>query len=121
MNCTTTGLRPESAFRASLEFAQLESWLASAQACQLPLHHIEAEQHSRGCELQRLLLQAHLDQRGDGEVGPALRVARRDAELVYSHRRLGPRMLTTIFGAVELVRMGYSRPGTRSIYPLDQA
>jgi len=121
MNHAITCPRPEFASPASLEFAQLESWLASAQASQFPLHHIEAEQHARGREIQRLLLQAHLDQRGDGDVGPALRITGRDAELLYSHRRLGARTLTTIFGPVELVRMGYSRPGSRGIYPLDQA
>ena len=38
-----------------------------------------------------------------------------------SHRRLGTRRLTTVFGAVELVRMGCFRPGLPSIFPLDQA
>jgi hypothetical protein len=33
----------------------------------------------------------------------------------------GPRSLTTVFGTVELVRMGYSRPRAPSIFPLDQA
>jgi hypothetical protein len=106
--------------RASLEFAQLESWLASAQASQLPLYCVEAEQQSRGREVQRLLLQSHLDQRGDGDVGPALRIVNPHAALVYSRRRLGARSLTTIFGPVELLRMGYSRRGAPSIYPLDQ-
>src|ERR1017187_5471525 len=35
--------------------------------------------------------------------------------------RLGSRALTTVFGTVELVRMGYSRPGTPAIFPLDRA
>ena len=33
----------------------------------------------------------------------------------------GTRSLTTVFGTVEIVRMGYSRPGASSIFPLDQA
>ena len=44
-----------------------------------------------------------------------------DGEGLYSHRRLSTRSLTTVFGTVELVRMGYSRPGAPSIFPLDQA
>lgn len=120
MNHATTCSRHEAASRASLEFAQLESWLASAQASQFPLHHIEAEQHSRGCEVQRLLLQSHLERRGDGDVGRALRITRRGTDQVYSQRRLGTRTITTIFGSVALVRMGYFHPGDRSIYPLDQ-
>src|SRR6202049_1840419 len=43
-----------------------------------------------------------------------------NGELAYSHRRLGTRSLTTIFGTVELVRMGYSRPGAPGIFPLDR-
>jgi hypothetical protein len=62
-----------------------------------------------------------LQQRGTGDVGPALRVPTAGEERLYSHRRLGTRRLTTVFGAVELVRMGYSRPGLPSIFPLDQA
>ena len=119
MSNATAGLHDRPS-RASLEFAQLESWLASAAAGQLPLNCIEAEQHSRGREVQRLLLQSHLDQRGDGDVGPILRISRPDGDRIYSHRRLRPRSITTIFGTVELMRMGYSRRGAPSIYPLDQ-
>src|SRR6266851_2737572 len=106
---------------AALEFALLQSWLASTTALQLPLHQIESQQQDKGREVQRLLLQAHLQHRGDGEVGPALQLHQQDGEVLYSHRRLGARSLTTVFGTVELVRMGYSRPGTPSIFPLDQA
>ena len=41
--------------------------------------------------------------------------------MTYSHRRLGTRSLTTVFGTVELVRMGYSQPGLPGIFPLDRA
>ena len=106
---------------AALEFALLQSWLASSGALQLPLHQIESQQQAKGREVQRLLLQAHLQLRGNGDVGPALRLPLQDGALLYSHRRLGARSLTTVFGTVELVRMGYSRPGAPSIFPLDQA
>ncbi len=106
---------------AAVEFALLQSWLASPGALQLPLHQIELQQQDKGRELQRLLLQAHLQHRGDGDVGPAIRLRVPDGEMLYSHRRLGARSLTTVFGAVEIVRMGYSRPGAPSFFPLDQA
>jgi hypothetical protein len=106
---------------AAVEFALLQSWLASGSALQLPLHEIECRQHARGREVQRLLLQAHLQQRGNGDVGPALYLQQQDGKLLYSHRRLGTRSLTTVFGTVELVRMGYSRPGLPGIFPLDRA
>jgi hypothetical protein len=70
--------------------------------------------------VQRLLLQAHLEHRGQGDVGPALCVQQEDGATWYTHRRLGARSLKTVFGTVQVVRMGYSRPGAPSIYPLDQ-
>jgi hypothetical protein len=38
-----------------------------------------------------------------------------DGEVLYSHRRLSDRSLTTVLGTVELVRTGYS------LFPLDKA
>jgi hypothetical protein len=99
----------------------LQSWLASGSALQLSLHEIERQQQVRGREVQRLLLQAHLQQRGNGDLGPVLYLQQQDGELLYTHRRLGTRALTTVFGTVELVRMGYSRPGVPGIFPLDRA
>jgi hypothetical protein len=66
---------------ALAEFTLLESWLASAPATQLPLYAVESAQHARGREVQRLLLQAHLDQRGHGDVGPARAVLGPDGVL----------------------------------------
>jgi len=106
---------------AAREFASLEAWLASRGTLQLPLHQIESQQQTRGREVQRLLLQAHLQLRGDGDVGPALRVPQAAGEELYTHRRLSTRGLKTIFGPVEIHRLGYSRDGAPSIYPLDRA
>src|SRR5262249_16153436 len=106
---------------ALIEFSLLESWLASSGALQLPLHQIESQQQAKGREVQRLLLQAHLLHRGNGDVGSALKFQKPDREVLYSHRHRSTRSLTTVFGTVEFTRMGYSRPGTPSIFPLDQA
>jgi hypothetical protein len=95
--------------------------LASSRTLQLPLHQIESLQRTKGREVQRLLLQTHLELRGDGDVGPALLVSQEAGAVLYTHRRLRTRSLKTIFGSVEIVRMGYSRVGASSIYPLDQA
>jgi hypothetical protein len=46
---------------AALEFALLEAWLASTGALQLPLHEVESQQQTKGREVQRLLLQAHIE------------------------------------------------------------
>lgn len=106
---------------AALEFASLEAWLASPRALQLALHQIESQQQPRGREVQRLLLQAHLQLRGFGDVGPALRVSQAGGEVLYTRRRPSTRGLKTIFGLVEIQRMGYCRDGAPSIYPLDRA
>jgi len=58
---------PPTASPAALEFAVLEACLASRSARQLPLHEMESQQQSKGREVQRLLLQAHLEQRSTGE------------------------------------------------------
>ena len=105
---------------AALEFALLEAWLASSHTLQFPLHQIEAQQQTKGREVQRLLLQTHLQLRGDGDVGRALLVPQAAGEVLYTHRRLRTRSLKTIFGPVEIHRTGYSRNGGPSIYPLDQ-
>ena len=105
---------------AALEFALLEAWLASSRTLQLPLHEIESHRQTKGREVQRLLLQAHIERRGDGDVGDALLVPQQAGSVLYTHRRLRTRSLKTIFGPVEINRMGYSRNGAPSIYPLDQ-
>jgi len=105
---------------ALIEFSRLESWLASSSALQLPLNQVEFQQQAKGRELQRLLLQAHLVQRGNGDVGSALKLQKPDGEVLYSYRHLSTRSITTVFGTVQITRMGYSRPGIPSIFPLDK-
>jgi hypothetical protein len=98
----TSALPLSGATPAAVEFALLQSWLASGNALHLPLHEIECQRQTKGREVQRLLLQAHLQQRGNGDVGPALYLRQQDGgEVTCSHRRLGTRSLTTVFGTVE--------------------
>ena len=102
-------------------FSSLECWLASASALQLPLHLVEQQQEQRSRPVQRLLLQAHVEQRGGGDAGPALHVFQEGSCRLYTHRRLQRRTLKTIFGPIDIHRFGYSRPGASSIHPLDEA
>src|SRR5215475_255592 len=79
---------------AQQEFASLEAWLSAPSTLHLPLHQVERQQEQKGWELQRLLLEAHIRQRGRGDVGPGLCVFPEGKEpTVYSHRRLHPRVL----------------------------
>lgn len=106
---------------ARQEFSSLEAWLSASPTLQLPLHHIERQQEHKGRDLQRLLLQAHVQQRGNGDVGPALRVTEQSTTFLYTHRRLQRRTLKTIFGPIHIHRIGYGRDGVGSIHPLDES
>lgn len=88
------------------------------------LEDLLAEQ---GRELQRLLLQAHLDLRAELERTAAER-ARRDGRgrigadgavrrrLESGHHRL----LATVFGTVTVTRCAWRAPGTENLYPADE-
>ena len=101
------------------EFSSLEAWLFAPSMLKLPLHQIERQQQTKGRGVQRLLLQAHLQRRGHGDMGPALCVRQGDDKVLGTHRRLSTRSLKTVFGTIEIVRMGYSHAGANSIYPLN--
>src|SRR6516225_12122097 len=84
---------------ARQEFSSLEAWLSAPSTLQLPLHQIERQQQTKGREVQRLLLQAHLQRRGHGDMGPALCVRQGDDEMLYTHRRrLRTHSVKTVFG-----------------------
>jgi hypothetical protein len=102
-------------------FSSLECWLSSTPALTLPLHLVEQQQQIKGRQVQRLLLQAHVQQRGTGDVGPALNVLHASSGSLFTHRRLQRRTLKTIFGPIHIDRIGYSHPGHPSIHPLDEA
>jgi hypothetical protein len=95
-------------------------WMVGCSApstLELPLYQIERQQQTKGREVQRLLLQAHLQRRGHGDMGPALCVRQGDDEVVYTHRRrLRTHSVKTVFGTIEIVRMGYSHAGANNIY-----
>jgi len=98
-------------------FLSIRDWLAETETLSLPLHSVEAQQRDKGRELQRLLLQAHLDRRGDGDVGPALLVN----GSLHNHRRMHRRTIRTLVGQVFVDRLAYSRNGSASTHPLDEA
>ena len=109
---------------ARYEFDSLEKWLYSSEARSLPLRGVEVAEQRRGRELLRLLLQAHVESRGDGDVGAAIRVRDpdgSDGHLVYTHKREHTRHLITIFGKIYVKRIGYGMEvGVKSIHPLDE-
>lgn len=118
---TTHLLVPETTSLARLQFCSLEQWLSAAPTLQLPIHLVEQQQEHKGRELQRLLLQAHVQLRGTGDAGPALHVFEGSSSSIYTHRRMQRRTLKTIFGPIDIDRTAYSRDGASSIHPLDEA
>jgi hypothetical protein len=114
------GLEPI-ASAARTAFADLEQWLYSHTSAAHKLHVVEGEQARRGREVLRLMLQAHIDSRGDGDVGQGLLVQGGGSSppIAYRHKRLRARRLITLFGPVGIRRMEYSSPGHRNLYPLD--
>ncbi len=79
---------------------------------------IEAESATQGRQIVRCALQAHLDGRGDGDVGPAIIRHGPDGDVVLARTGLHTRRLVTLFGEVT-VTSGYGAGGEASIHPLD--
>jgi hypothetical protein len=114
-----SGYAPEAAFARSREaFAQAEQWLAGAGAAGLDHAALEKELQVRGREIQRRLLQAHLDLRAAREqrraqvTGPD-GICRRRAEAGHA------RPLSSVLGPVTVTRIAYRAPGARNVHPAD--
>ena len=115
---------------ARFAFRQLETWLTADEANGASEAHVEDQLQQRGRELLRLLLQAHLRQRGTGDVGPALQVyspppATPDdvgghaVGIRHGGKRPHDRTLRTVFGEVRVSRTAYAAAGRASVHPLD--
>ena len=102
-------------------FGELEGWVMSAEACGLPEHEVERQIDTRGREVMRLMLQAHLNRRGTGRIGPALRVVRPEGETVQAETRIDERKIVSIFGNVTARRSAYAAPGHEAVHPLDES
>ena len=110
---------PGEVFARSREaFAQAEQWLAGPQAAGLDHAALEKGLAVRGREIQRRLLQDHLDARAAAEerrpqvTGPD-GICRTRTEAGHD------RALASVFGPVTVTRIGYRAPGARNAYPAD--
>ena len=118
--------------QARFAFRQLETWLTSAETTGASAAEVEQQLQQRGRELLRLLLQAHLRQRGPGDVGHALRVfppptpaaspddAGRAGGVRHGDKRHHERTLHTTVGEVTVERTAYAAAGQASVHPLDE-
>jgi len=94
----------------------LVGFLKSDEAVELTESQLERSLEARIRELARQLIQAHLEARGPGEAGGAVR----GADGVGRDRdRIHERGVETIFGEVRVSRLGYGAEGVSSLHPLD--
>jgi hypothetical protein len=100
-------------------FQDLERWLSGQAARAAGISELERESERRGREILRLALQAHIDARGDGDVGEAIVLAGEPEPVRLAYKRRRSRPLVTLFGEVRVTRVGYGMPGREAIYPLD--
>ncbi len=100
-------------------FQDLERYLSGQAAASAGLSELERESERRGRELLRLALQAHIDARGDGDVGQAIVLTDADGPVRLAYKRVHARPLVTLFGELTVTRMGYGAPGREAIHPLD--
>jgi len=98
----------------------LEGWAMSEAACALPEHEVELQMETRGREAMRLMLQAHMNRRGTGRVGPALRVVSPEGDARHEEARVDPKKIVSIFGDVTARRTAYAAEGAESVHPLDE-
>jgi hypothetical protein len=111
---------PGEVFARSREaFAQAEQWLAGPGAAGLDHAALERGLAARGREIQRRLLQDHLDARAAAEqrreqvTGPD-GIGRGWAEAGHG------RALASIFGPVVVSRIAYRAPGVPNVHPADE-
>jgi hypothetical protein len=99
--------------------AELEEWAAGPDSARLDHAGLEKEIMARGRELERLLLQAHLDLRAAREERlPQVRAA--DGSGRPRAEKGRSRQLATVVGPVTVTRIGYRAPGAPIVYPADE-
>ena len=101
-------------------FRDLERFLSEAADARLGLSELKRGSERRVRELARLELQAHVDSRGEGDLGAAIIVSGQDGQpLRLAYKRLHTRSVLTLFGELRITRMGYGAPGHEALHPLD--
>jgi hypothetical protein len=108
--------------RSRIGFGSLVEDLASGRIGEMAHDQLEELIEGRGREVQRQLLQDHLDLRAirEQEALPASREQRR-VEGRSRVERDHERMLATVFGTVTVRRLAFRAPGRPNVYPADAA
>jgi hypothetical protein len=104
--------------RSAERFCALACWLSGEQARGLEHAELEARLEEDGRELLRALFQDHLDLRAAGEPRLEL-VVGCDGARRSNVERGHERALETVFGEVEVRRLGYRARARENLYPAD--
>lgn len=96
------------------QFSKMRRFLQSDTAKRRDLSGIEGVLFADGRTLLRSLLPAHLAERGVGDVGASVQGT---DGVTRTHKRLRRKTLKTLFGSIEIRRLGYSKPSVSSLFP----
>ena len=102
--------------KAERKFAELTQDLRGRQTQAMDFSELEKRIEKEGRELLRLMLEAHLNARGMGDIGPSIEGA---DNVLRTHRRIGGRQIRSIFGTIEFERLTYGGRGEESLFPKD--
>ena len=105
-------------YRSDETYGGLKNYLISQEALRMDHSELEKALTTKGQELIRQLLQAHLDLRGPGQ---AIGEVREADDTLHEQPRPQTRELVTLFGTVTVDRLGYATPGKDSLHPKDAA
>lgn len=106
----------ESFANAEKKFFQLTELLSNSHTKKMWLSEVESIVDDEGRELLRRLLQGHVDERGLCDMGDFIKGS---DGIVRTHKRIRERQITTLFGTINLKRIGYSSRGRNSVFPKD--
>ena len=102
-------------------FSRLSRWAEDAATLQTSADFVEQQLFSGGFELLRLMLQHHLTLRTEAELPLALILNNEDGtQTRLAHRREHKRQYESIFGTIEINRIGFGVCGVKSIHPIDK-
>ncbi len=100
------------------KFEALCHRLESDEALGMSHSGVESVLDVDGKEILRLLFQDHLALRAERETPPSTALVGRDS-IARTYRRRHCRPLETLFGTVEVSRLGHGQRGMESLHPLD--
>jgi len=106
----------ESFAHAETKIFQLTELLSNNYTKKMWFRCVESIVNNEGRELLRCLLQGHVDERGLGDMGDFVKGS---DGIVRTHKLLSERQIKTLFGPINIQRIGYSSRGRNSLFPKD--